>query len=76
MEKPTRDQLRIAKDNLDLNFGDLDLKTISSKFLKGLLEKPKYWRQLNESALTLMQSLPPKTSLLDSDKFDIQGDIK
>ena len=75
MEKVPPDQLRIAKDNLDISTIDvICLKTISSRLVQGLKKTPESWDMLNESALLLMQSLPPKTK--DQNEFDIQGKDK
>ena len=42
MEKVPPDQLRIAKDNLDISILDpICLKTISSRLVKGLKKNPK-----------------------------------
>ena len=74
MEKVPPDQLRIAKDNLDISILDvISLKTISSRLVKGLKKTPEQWETLNESALLLMQSLNPKPN---EDKFDVEGKYK
>ena len=44
MEKVPPDQLRIAKDNLDISILDvISLKTISSRLVKGLKKTPEQW---------------------------------
>ena len=74
MEKVPPDQLRIAKDNLDISILDpICLKTISSRLVKGLKKNPKEWETLNESALVLMQSLTPRPN---EDKLDVEGKDK
>ena len=79
MEKNHASELRLARKNLDLVHGELSIQAISTSLLKCLRKysDPRFWDELNESALVLVQSLPAKkTSLIDSDKFDVQGNKK
>jgi len=76
MEEDTNNDLLGAKKRLGLLSGSLNLKTISSGLVKALQKDPKKCHILSESALIVIQSLPPKISnLIDDDKLDVEGKL-